>query len=60
MVKFLPHVNHTQFQLNHDMRHCAVFKGDKGEKHTYLLIKQIAVVKTMYRNLCDNIKTVKH
>lgn len=37
MVEFLPHANHTQFQVNHDMRHCAVFKGDK-EEETYLFI----------------------
>jgi len=37
MVEFLPQVNHTQFQINHDMRHYAAFKGDK-EEETYLFI----------------------
>lgn len=37
MVEFLPQVNHTQFQLNHDMRHYATLKGDK-EEETYLFI----------------------
>lgn len=47
MVHFLPHVNCTQFQLNPDMRHCAVFNiwiKTKERKHTYVLIKQIALL----------------